>query len=230
MRVLALGAHPDDLEIYAFGSLLAWRAMGAEIIPVIVTDGAAGGAGDPAALAARRRAEAEAASALLGTPPRFLGFPDGALLPDAALMTALKALVGETQPDLVLTHAPEDYHADHRAVAQAISLAAGFAAPVLWTDCRRGAGPRPTHYVDVSAHFPAKLAAIRVHESQDPERFATEADLLATHRAAECHGNAADRAEAFRYEARFPFMDIRALLPPAPPLRAVVRRGVSDGR
>lgn len=230
MRVLALGAHPDDLELYAFGALLAWRAMGAEVIPAIVTDGAAGGAGDPVALAARRRAEAEAAAAPLGTPPRFLGFADGTLVPDAALVGALRRLVAETQPDLVLTHPPEDYHADHRALAQAAALAVGFAAPLLWTDCRRGAGPRPTHYVEVTAHFPVKLAAIRAHASQDPERFAVEADRLAAQRAAECHGGPDDRAEAFRHEPRFPFMDIRALLPPAPALRPVARRGPVTGR
>lgn len=221
MRILAIGAHPDDLEIYCFGTLLAWHAMGAEVLPVVATDGAAGGAGDPAALADRRRAEAAAATAPLGQPVRFLGFPDGGLVSDAALVGALKALIAETAPDLVLTHAPEDYHADHRALAQAVDLAAGFAAPVLLADCRRGLGPAPTHYVDVTAHFAGKCAAIRCHASQDPERFVTEAALLAAHRAAACHGGPEDRAEAFRFVPRFPFADIRALLPPAPPVRPV---------
>ena len=43
MRILAVGAHPDDLEIYAWGSLSAWAAMGAELVLAIATDGAAGG-------------------------------------------------------------------------------------------------------------------------------------------------------------------------------------------
>ena len=43
MRILAIGAHPDDLEIYAWGSLCAWAEMGAELVLAVATDGAAGG-------------------------------------------------------------------------------------------------------------------------------------------------------------------------------------------
>jgi N-acetylglucosamine malate deacetylase 1 len=225
MRVLAVGAHPDDLEIYAWGTLSAWQGMGAEIVLAVATDGARGGTGDPAALRATRREEAEAAAAGLGTAPRFLEFPDGTLLPDAALVSALRALVGEVRPDLVLTHAPDDYHPDHRALAAAIPAAADFAAPVLWMDTMRGTGFAPTAWVDVTATFAAKAAAIRAHASQDPERFVAFAETLAAHRAAECNGAEGARAEAFRFEPRFPFADIRALLPPPPPLRSRMAPG-----
>mgnify|MGYP006147533913 CR=1 FL=1 len=43
MKILAIGAHPDDLEIFCFGTLMAWRAMGADLALAIATDGAAGG-------------------------------------------------------------------------------------------------------------------------------------------------------------------------------------------
>jgi LmbE family N-acetylglucosaminyl deacetylase len=207
---------------------MAWRAIGAEIVPVIVTDGAAGGPaagpGDRTALAARRAAEARAAAEPLGAEPHFLGLPDGRLMAEPKLAARLAALIAETGPDLIVTHAPEDYHADHRALSAAVGLAAGFAAPVLWADTHRGLNFRPTHWVDVTDHFPAKLAALRCHASQDPERFVAEATLLAAHRAAECHGGPDDRAEAFCFAPRFPFADIRALLPPAPPLRPIRRR------
>lgn len=219
MRVLALGAHPDDLEILVWGSLCAWAAMGAELTLAIATDGARGGT-DPA-LATIRRAEAEAAAATLGTRPRFLDFPDGALLPDATLVGALRELVAETAPDLVLTHAPNCYHADHRALAAAVCQAVSFAAPVLQADTLGGTGFAPTHWIDVTAHFPAKLAAIRAHASQDPERFVEPVTAQARFRAGQARGGAEARAEAVRFEPRFPFADIRALLPPPPPLRPV---------
>jgi LmbE family N-acetylglucosaminyl deacetylase len=224
VKVLALGAHPDDLEIFVFGTLLAWKAQGADLALAVATDGAAGGQQPPDALRVTRRAEAETAAALLDAAPRFLGFPDGQLLPDRPLIDALRALLATELPDLVVTHAPNDYHADHRALSAAAAHATSFAAPLLYADTLGGTGFAPTHYVDVTPHFAAKCAAIRAHLSQDPERFVTAATRQAAFRAGECNGGEADRAEAFRFEPRFPFADIRALLPPPPPLRPVVLR------
>jgi LmbE family N-acetylglucosaminyl deacetylase len=228
VRILALGAHPDDLEIFAYGTLLAWRAMGADLCLAVATDGAAGGQQDAATLRRVRRAEAEAGAAALGATPRFLDFRDGGLLPDRALIDALRTIVRETRPDLVVTHAPNDYHADHRALSAAVGEAVSFAAPVLWMDTLGGTGFTPTHWVDVTLHFDAKCTAIRAHASQDPERFVRAAIRQAAFRAGECNGTPDERAEAFRFEPRFPFADIRALLPPAPAVRAVILR--SEGR
>ena len=146
-------------------------------------------------------------------------------MPDAALVAALGRLVAEAAPDLVVTHAPNDYHADHRALSAAVSQAVSFAAPLLFADTLRGTGFVPTHWVDVTPWFEAKCAAIRAHVSQDPERFVVSASAQAAFRAGECNGGPDDRAEAFRFEPRFPFADIRALLPPAPPVRPVLLRG-----
>lgn len=221
MKVLALGAHPDDIEIFMFGTMAAYAALGAELTFAIATDGAKGGKGDPAALARARRQEATAAAGLLGVVPRFLDFPDGALIADAALIGALKALIGEVKPDLAITHAPNDYHGDHRALSDGVRIAASFAVPVLHADTLGGTGFSPTHYVDISGHGGIKAEAIRAHRSQDPERFVEASRTLNAFRAGQCNGAPGGLAEAFRFEPVFPFADIRALLPPAPPIRPV---------
>lgn len=221
MKILALGAHPDDIEIFMFGTLAAYAAQGAELTFAIATDGAKGGKGDPAALARARREEASDAAGLLGVTPRFLDFPDGALVADAALVGALKALIGEIGPDLAITHPPNDYHGDHRALSDGVRIAASFAVPVLHADTLGGTGFSPTHYVDISTRWNIKVEAIRAHRSQNPEQYVERARIQNAFRAGQCNGEPGALAEGFRFEPAFPFADIRSLLPPAPPIRPV---------
>lgn len=223
MKILALGAHPDDIELSMFGTLAACAARGDDLVLVIATDGARGGRIDPAVLRETRKSEANRAAAMLGATPRFLEFPDGELVADAALIGALKAVISQTEPDLIITHARNDYHGDHRALSDAVRVAASFSAPVLHADNLLGVGLEPTHYVEITAHLETKLAAIRAHVSQDPERLAVEARRLNAFRAAQA-GHPDAYAEAFRFEPVFPFVDIRGLLPPAPKVRPVTNR------
>lgn len=202
-----------------FGTLAAYAAQGAELTFAVATDGAKGGKSDATVLARVRREEATAAAALLGAAPRFLDFPDGELVADAALIGALKTLIRETGPDLVITHAPYDYHGDHRALSDGVRIAASFAVPVLHADTLGGTSFSPTHYVEISHHWEIKAKAIRAHQSQGPEHYVHRARLQNEFRAGQCNGASGTLAEAFRFEPTFPFADIRALLPPAPPIR-----------
>lgn len=226
MRILAIGAHPDDLEIFAFGTLSAWAAMGATLILAVATDGAKGGTLPPDDLRRLREKETTLALTPLGAGrPMMLGFPDGDLRADSTLEEALKTIIRDSAADLILTHAPNDYHADHRALSMAVMQAAGFLAPVLFMDNLNGTGFTPTHWVDVTTYWGAKEAAILAHSSQDPARFVAMANRQAAFRAGECNAPPEARAEAFRFEPRFPFADIRALLPSPPPLRPIGQRG-----
>ena len=224
MNILAIGAHPDDIEIFMFGTLAACAARGDHLDYVIATDGARGGTGDAASLSATRKQEAQAAAALLGVVPRFLGFPDGALAADAALVAALKAAIGELAPDLIITHPANDYHGDHRALSEAVRIAASFSAPVLHCDALRGVGSVPKYYVDITAHVAAKSEAIRAHASQDPERFVTASLQLSAFRASQANAPDGNHADAFGFEPTFPFVDIRDLLPASPAVRPVANR------
>lgn len=221
MNILAIGAHPDDIEIYMFGALAAWKAQGAKLAFAIATDGSKGATMAPAKLARLRKSEAIAAAAVLDVTPKFLGFTDGELVADPELISALKRLIATTQPDLIVTHAPNDYHGDHRALSDAVRIASSFQAPVLWADTMQGVGFVPTHYVETTAYIERKARAIRAHASQNPERFAVQSQQLAAFRAAQANAALGSFAEAYRFEPSFPFVDIRDLLPPAPKVRPV---------
>ncbi len=120
-RLLILGAHPDDADFHAGGLATRYRTLGYAVKLVSLTDGSMGhqtefGPG----LAVRRRAEAAAAGRVIGTTYEVWDHPDGALLPSLELRQQIIAEIRRFQPDLVLTHRPNDYHPDHRAAGQAV--------------------------------------------------------------------------------------------------------------
>ena len=218
LNITAIGAHPDDIEIFFYGTLAACRDRGDRLSLVVATDGGAGGDEPGAGLAARRAAEAEMGLVRLGQ-PIMLELPDGRLAEADDAMSRLRDAVEETAPDLVLTHAPEDYHPDHRALSRMVADIASFRCPILLADTLMGVRFTPQFYVDISAYGDEKEAAIMAHESQEPHRFVKAAQIMNEFRAGQCNAPQGDLAEAWRIDSRFPFADIRSLLPPAPPMR-----------
>lgn len=115
LRILAIGAHPDDADIKAGGTAAKWCALGHVVRLVSLTDGRAGHQTmHGPQLAKRRRAEAQAAAASIGATYEVLDRPDGEL--DDRLENRLQVirLIREFHPDLIITHRSSDYHPDHR--------------------------------------------------------------------------------------------------------------------
>lgn len=120
-RILVFGAHPDDAECHVGGLLCLYRELHFPVKIISVTNGAMGHykiSGE--ALAQRRLAEAQAASALIGSAFEAWNYPDGELEPSLGLRARVIHEIRTFKPDLVLTHRPYDYHPDHRAVAQLV--------------------------------------------------------------------------------------------------------------
>jgi LmbE family N-acetylglucosaminyl deacetylase len=138
LRILVLGAHPDDADLKAGGCASLWCRGGHRVKLVSVTDG---GAGHQTlrrpALSDRRRAEARAAGAVIGAEYDVLGYPDGGLLPTLEARHELIRLIRSFAPDLVLTHRPNDYHPDHRYTATLVQDAAYMVTvPAVCPDVR----------------------------------------------------------------------------------------------
>lgn len=125
LRLLIIGAHPDDADFAAGGTAALYRAAGHAVKFVSLTNGDAGHHLHPGpALARRRRGEASAAAAVIGATYDIFDSHDGQLLPTLENRLAVIRLIRTFQPDMLLTHRPNDYHPDHRYTSQLVQDAA----------------------------------------------------------------------------------------------------------
>jgi LmbE family N-acetylglucosaminyl deacetylase len=195
-RILVVTAHPDDVDFGAAGSVAAWTDAGVDVTYCVVTDGDAGGF-DPAVARSEipgiRRAEQTAAAAAVGVSELvFLGYPDGRLVASLDLRRDIARVIRQVRPERVVCPSPERMwdrlfasHPDHLAAGEAALCAVypdsrnPFAFPELLGEGLDAhvvkevwmmASPRSSTYVDVTATFSKKLAALRSHVSQETDR------------------------------------------------------------
>ncbi len=115
LRVIALGAHPDDCEIRAGGVGALWSSAGHHVKFVSLTNGDIGHwqtAGGPLAL--RRLDEVTRAAKILGVTTQVLDIHDGELMPTLENRRSVTRLIRHWRADIVLGPRPNDYHPDHR--------------------------------------------------------------------------------------------------------------------
>ena len=183
MRVLAVGAHPDDLEILCGGTLARFAQEGHEVVMCNASLGNRGSYVHTSEEIARIRGdEARAAAAIAGAEHVTLGFSDAEInAADAEQRRAVVDLVREAQPDLIITHFPGDYMSDHNEISKLVFDCSFHATlplfettkphhllvtPILYMDTVMGIGFLPTEYVDVTGTIGTKVAMLEAHESQ----------------------------------------------------------------
>jgi N-acetylglucosamine malate deacetylase 1 len=181
-RVLAVVAHPDDAELLCAGTLARAKADGAAVGIAVLCQGDKGQPPQPVPrLGAVRRGEMTASAQLLGA-ALFGGLvPDGLLVDDRPTRLRLTEIYRRFRPTLVLAHAPEDYHPDHRAASALAEAASWYCAarghktrspalpvsPALWwMDTVTMSGFAPGFYVDVSKFLTLKEQMLGCHRSQ----------------------------------------------------------------
>lgn len=190
--ILAIAAHPDDIDIVAGGTIKKWILDGEQIHYCVISDGDAGSPNRdiPANKTSKiRRLEQRKAAARLGAKEvHFLGFPDSRIQFSLDLRLKLARLIRQLKPRRILTHAPvfnfnsiRYSHPDHLAVGQAV-LAAVFpdarnphafketdlvmlqqhAVDEIWLMGM----PESNTFVDITEQIDAKIEAVLCHTSQ----------------------------------------------------------------
>lgn len=170
-RVLAVGAHPDDIEIGCLGFLLK---LGGSVEKHLYF-ASLGSEGDPTS-GPSRRAESEAACACVE--PASITFRErvGILPSDhIEIMTDIARLLDRGRPDLVLVGSVHDTHQEHHYVYHATVSALRRSRASLATYCGNSATLdfRPTVFVDIAAVVETKLQALAKHQSQNNKGYLT---------------------------------------------------------
>ena len=212
MKILAIGAHPDDIEIFMYGLMAAFLKRGDEIFLAVATDGAAGKILVDKNLKKRRASETLKGLSKLGK-PNLLELPDGNLVNCKDAYPKIEDYILKIKPDLIVTHDENDYHPDHRVLSKIVSDLAGFKYPVLYAETLMGLSFEPNYYVDITQYFSEKIKAILAHKSQKPEKFVKVVKIMNGYRAAQCNAPEGYFSECYKVKRRFPFGDIRKLLP-----------------
>ena len=212
MKVLGVGAHPDDIEIFMYGLLSIFKKEGHKIYTMIATHGVKGGAFPGNKLAEERANEATSGLEKLSL-PIFLNLPDGELGGELEHRKIIKENILKIMPDLIITHSENDYHADHKSLSLITKGAVSHYIPILYCDTLMGINFNPTYYVDITNYHELKKEAVLKHKTQKPNRFVDLFELMNSYRAAQCNAPKGNYAEAYSFIPSFPFSDIRQILP-----------------
>ena len=161
MNVLAIGAHPDDIEYGCAGTLIRYGQAGHQVFLFVMTRGEAGGDPD------LRVKEQEASSHIMGAKDIFWGGYEDTMLPlSRELIIRLEKVINKINPEVILVNYRYDSHQDHRNLADATISATRHAKNLLFFE-----GPTTYNFVanifvDITAILPQKLRTLKAHFSQ----------------------------------------------------------------
>ena len=161
MRILAIGAHPYDIEFGCGGTLIKYARQGHEVSLLVMTDGGGGGDG------VIRRGEQEASARILRSSKTFWGeYPDTAIPLDRGLIQRVERVIHEVQPDFIFVHFGDDTHQDHRHLSTSTLTATRYTRNVLFYEGPTTQNFSPSVFVDIASVLEDKVASLQAHTSQ----------------------------------------------------------------
>ncbi len=162
MKILAIGAHPDDIEVGCGGTLAKYAQAGNDIYLLVMTDGHRGGN-----RTVRKREQRNSAKILK---PRqlFWGGCEDTLLSHSMnkMIQDIEAVLKKTCPDFIFIQYDDDTHQDHRSLAKATISATRYVRNVLFYEGPTTQNFSPTVFVDIKETMDTKFATLLAHQSQ----------------------------------------------------------------
>ena len=178
MNILALGAHPDDIEYGCGGTFLKFARRGENIYFMVLTKGEFGG--DPGI----RVKEQEEASKLLGVKKIFWGeYVDTELPNERIIITRIDKVIEEVNPDEVYVNFIDDIHQDHRTLAECTLAATRYVKRVFFYEDYTSNNFEPDIFVDIGDVLEEKQKLIQVYSSQVSKVYPTKLDMVESVRA-----------------------------------------------
>lgn len=161
MNILAIGAHPDDIEFGCGGTLLKYAAAGHTINLLVLTSGKVGG--NPL----ERTREQEQSAKFMGVNDLIWGgLEDTELTENKHLIGAIEKALTRTSPDIVFVNHTDDVHQDHRAAAYSAITATRYIKEVLFYEVPSTQNFIPDIFVDIGHIVDKKLHLLKLHTSQ----------------------------------------------------------------
>jgi LmbE family N-acetylglucosaminyl deacetylase len=194
MNILAIGAHPDDIELGCGGLLLKAARLGHDVFMYTLTRGSA--SGDPKE---RTKEQIESARVIRAKKCWVDNFEDSKLSLTVDLINHIETVVRISKPSVVYTHSTGDTHHDHRAIAQATLEAARFVPNILSYEMPVTKDFKPHIYYDISDVMEDKISLLGVFRSQQNKMFITSKAVkgLAQYRALQSRLSNVDCVESF---------------------------------
>lgn len=161
MRILALGAHPDDIESGCGGTLIKYAQNGHRVFLMVLTEGGKG-----ASAKIRKREQLLAAKRLRAEKIYWGGYPDTEVPMDRQVIQKIEQVVTEVNPHFIFVHYHDDTHQDHRHLATSTITATRYTKNVLFYEGPTTQDFAPTVFVDIDSVLNDKVASIEAHASQ----------------------------------------------------------------
>ena len=205
MKILAIGSHPDDIEIGCGGSLLKHRAAGDQVHTIVLTGGGRGGdGGDDASpeLAGTRCVEAHAGAKIMDVTIECWDYNDAEIPETVELVNRIEKIVHEFKPDRVYLPYGNDTHQDHRITSNVAKSACRKVKQILeYEEPSSYNSFNATYWIDITPHIDKKLDAIRAHFSQGHKEIlkATSIEGLNLYRGYQSQVEYAEGFATFRF-------------------------------